>query len=312
MPDLSTPLLDAANAKLNPGLDCADYHINVETQEVDPDADTSDGDVNADGSNLIYYPQYSKGLCKSAEQQPESLQSSDLHDSAESCCDSHFSWKKAKCLEDSLDPPGIQQYNTNVITVDVHPKADSSDGDISSDAPNAIYYPAYSKSICKSDGQQPDFFQPSDLHDSAEACCDKHFSWNKVKCLEKPSQTKLTNTPAKHPTNKPSQQTVKSSKPSRKPRRRPSKLPTNKQRPSKGKKQQIGESTKNQTQKTKSPTKQPTNKKKEENENTEKKQKKNVKIKVGKRKQHQKILRKKMQQKKSQQKRKKMKTKKNQ
>ena len=77
MPDLSTPLLDAANAKLlDPGLDCADYH-NVETK------DTSDGDVNTGASNLIYFPQYSKGLCKSAEQQPESIQSSQIHKSAE-------------------------------------------------------------------------------------------------------------------------------------------------------------------------------------------------------------------------------------
>merc|ERR1711966_60008 len=129
--------------------------------------------------------------------------------SAEACCQSHFSWKKATCLKDSLDPPGIQQYNTNAITVEVQ-TADSSDGD-------TIYYPVFGQSLCKGDGQEPDFFKPSDLHVSAEACCDKHFDWKKDECLRNTLQTEV---PTEEPTNKPSRQ------PSKSPTKEPTKQPT--------------------------------------------------------------------------------------
>ena len=90
MPDLSTPLLNAANAKLlDPDMDCAGLdlstHINVMMDEVHPKTDTgetSEGDVHI-AANVIYYPEHSTGFCKSDGQHSEHLQPSNLHDSAE-------------------------------------------------------------------------------------------------------------------------------------------------------------------------------------------------------------------------------------
>merc|ERR1712085_8835 len=108
MPDLSTPLLDAANAKLlDPTMDCASRdlssQINAIMEKTHPKAGTNTGGENS------YYPARSKVLCKNDGQQADWLKPSDLFGSAESCCEHHFSWNTLKCLENSPDLPPILQ-----------------------------------------------------------------------------------------------------------------------------------------------------------------------------------------------------------
>ena len=83
MPDLSTPLLDATNAKLlNPGLDCASELNDVifEISGVIPGAPIT-----------IWYPAYAEGGCLSDGKESEWLSQSELFDSEEVsflyCCD---------------------------------------------------------------------------------------------------------------------------------------------------------------------------------------------------------------------------------
>lgn len=78
MPDLSTPLLDAANAKLiNPNLDCASLGHSADTTSAVIGGDAEAGNTSSES----YYPHFDTSSCSRLA--PDWFQESDVFESAE-------------------------------------------------------------------------------------------------------------------------------------------------------------------------------------------------------------------------------------
>ncbi len=81
MPDLSTPLLDAANAKLlNPTMDCASLDLSSGIGSVMSEAKPDDGNA---APSVIYYPSFDSASCLHDGVIPAWLQESDKFESAQ-------------------------------------------------------------------------------------------------------------------------------------------------------------------------------------------------------------------------------------
>ena len=80
MPDLSTPLLDAANAKLlNPDLDCASLDLSDSIGTVIGEARPDNGgNANAGVPEIAYYPSFNTGSCLHDGLQADWLKKSDI------------------------------------------------------------------------------------------------------------------------------------------------------------------------------------------------------------------------------------------
>lgn len=84
MPDLSTPLLDAANAKLlNPDLDCASLDLSAYVKEVISEAHPdSPGSAAAAGTGqaslTVYYPVYDVALCFNDGLEPDWMKADEM------------------------------------------------------------------------------------------------------------------------------------------------------------------------------------------------------------------------------------------
>jgi len=94
MPDLSTPLLDAANAKLrDPSLDCISI-AELKSHSISG----TDGPADQFES---YYPDFGNSICQSGDVLDlESMKSSDVFGNVHDCCLRHFSWNQ-NCVADS-------------------------------------------------------------------------------------------------------------------------------------------------------------------------------------------------------------------
>lgn len=103
MPDLSTPLLDAANAKLHdPDMDCASLDLSTQIvavmAEMHPGVPEATGgsdggsDAGSSAPEVIYYPDYGGQKCKNDGQQAGWLNPADLSNSVEVsiCCAPNF------------------------------------------------------------------------------------------------------------------------------------------------------------------------------------------------------------------------------
>jgi len=155
MPDLTTPLLDAANAKLlSPNLDCASFDLSddLASNTISPAAVLDDGIVSND-PETVYYPMFGSGSCAHDGLEPVWLRPTDLLGSAQACCEYHFSWDK-DCLT-----------NSEPVTIDMFAKAISP------------FYPSSLAHECLSDGNQPDWLTES-LYDNAEDCCRSHYGFS--------------------------------------------------------------------------------------------------------------------------------------
>ena len=85
--DFSTPLLDAANAKLlDPSLDCASLDLSTIGAVMNEMHITSQGASADAGPELVFYPAFGEGLCLSDGNHADWLQLSDMTNSAEVSC----------------------------------------------------------------------------------------------------------------------------------------------------------------------------------------------------------------------------------
>lgn len=94
--DKSTPLLDAANKKLeNPSLDCSTMS----------DADALVSKVKPEDAGPTYwYPLHDgSNSCTDDGNQPSYYKLSDLFDNEKECCEKHFSWASDCVTQDALD-----------------------------------------------------------------------------------------------------------------------------------------------------------------------------------------------------------------
>jgi len=110
MPDLSTPLLDAANAKLHdPSMDCADLDLSTSIEaimdEMHPRLDIDGASAAAPEVTYSYYPDYSESICLNDNEQSEWLNPALIFNSVQDCCKKQFKWNMASCLENSPDVP---------------------------------------------------------------------------------------------------------------------------------------------------------------------------------------------------------------
>jgi chitinase len=157
--DGSTPLLDAANAKLvNPGINCADMGNGAITSY-------TAGAAGEDAAEMPkFYPHFDSSICLSDGLQPSWLQASEIYDSAEDCCRESFKWN-TDCVAQSTPITGV------------------------------VFYPASGSYSCKSDGLQPAYMGEGDLFDNEEDCCAYHFSWVRVEdCIANGKVTTTTST----------------------------------------------------------------------------------------------------------------------
>jgi len=162
--DGSTPLLDAANAKLaNPSIDCADMGNGVSASYLIAEAGgEAAGEVAADKPK--FYPHFDSSTCLSDGLQPSWLQATDISDNPNDCCRNNFPW------------------NTDCVA-----QSTAIEGD--------IFYPASGSYSCKSDGKQPVYMAKDDLFNTEEDCCKYHFSWVAVEdCISNGKATTTTTT----------------------------------------------------------------------------------------------------------------------
>jgi len=173
MPDLSTPLLDAANAKLHdPSMDCADLDLSTSIEaimdEMHSRLDISDGaSAAAPEVTYSYYPDYRESICLNDNEQSERLNSS-----VQDCCKKHFKWNMASCLGNSPDVPAPDIVAEAASDFAAAPEV------------THLYYPDHIESTCLNGNEQPEWLNPADIFNSAKDCCDKHFKWNMASCLE--------------------------------------------------------------------------------------------------------------------------------
>lgn len=87
MPDFSTPLLDAANAKLlNPNLDCASLDLSDVINDLIGDAFTvgdPESDVAGGAPEVVYYPDRAGNVCLHDGLHPDWLKPSEIFNNAE-------------------------------------------------------------------------------------------------------------------------------------------------------------------------------------------------------------------------------------
>ena len=162
--DGSTPLLDAANAKLaNPSIDCADMGNGVSASYLIAEAGgEAAGEVAEDKPK--FYPHFDSSTCLSDGLQPSWLQAADISDNPNDCCRNNFPW------------------NTDCVA-----QSTAIEGD--------IFYPASGSYSCKSDGKQPVYMAKDDLFNTEEDCCKYHFSWVAVEdCISNGKATTTTTT----------------------------------------------------------------------------------------------------------------------
>jgi hypothetical protein len=137
--DTSTPLLDAANAKLvNPSLNCADIGGAVANYAA---AAGGEADVETE-----YYPHYDSSTCLSDGLAPSWLQNSEIFNNVNDCCTNNFPWN-TDCVAQSTPVTGT------------------------------VFYPDKGSYQCKSDGKQPPYMGAEQLFKNEEDCCKFHFSW---------------------------------------------------------------------------------------------------------------------------------------
>ena len=95
VPDLSTPLLDAANAKLlNKDLDCASLGLSTYIADAVEGVFTGlsvtggDGEGGGHGSvpTVVVYPSFARAICLSDGEQANWLQPSDMHNNVQVSC----------------------------------------------------------------------------------------------------------------------------------------------------------------------------------------------------------------------------------
>ena len=117
MPDLTTPLLDAANAKLlDPSLDCASLdlsdYINEIVSEAHPpqlilDAKGNSVPISSQVSLSKWYANFSDGVCLNDGQEPNWLKDEELFDTVQDCCAKKFNWNDA-CVANSPDSSPVE------------------------------------------------------------------------------------------------------------------------------------------------------------------------------------------------------------
>lgn len=151
MPDLSTPLLDAGNAKLlNPDLDCASLDLSDQIKEVVSDVHPQSNTAgDAPGAETMpWYPDRSKNVCVSDGNEPSWLPDADLTSSIQECCTKHFSWSQT-CLDDSAIESG------SISAEDVY-----------------VFYPSSMTDECLSDSNEPSWMSKESFYKSAEVRID--------------------------------------------------------------------------------------------------------------------------------------------
>jgi chitinase len=151
MPDLSTPLLDAANAKLlDPGLDCASMDLSDHVAQVVGEAFSQGHGEEGDGAPAaVYYPDFGSGVCLNDGMQSDWIQKSDTFDNLGECCDKHFSWNE-DCREDS--PDSLADPSAVDLVGQSPGELGTSDEIVPLDL---LYYPSQTGVECLNDGKQP-------------------------------------------------------------------------------------------------------------------------------------------------------------
>ena len=120
MPDLTTPLLDAANAKLlDPSLDCASLDLSDYIKEIVSEAHPPQQLIldDAEGNSVsiipqvqvssVWYANFSDGVCLNDGKEPNWLKDEELYDTVQDCCAEKFNWND-KCVEMSPDSSPVE------------------------------------------------------------------------------------------------------------------------------------------------------------------------------------------------------------
>lgn len=140
--DLSTPLLDAANAKLaNPSLNCADIGSGIAAFYTAAAAGGEEAAVDTK-----YYPHRDSGTCLSDGLQPSWMSRTEIFNNVHDCCKNNFPWN-TDCVAQSTPVTGV------------------------------IFYPDTDSYYCKADGRQPPYMAKDQLFNNEEDCCKFNFSW---------------------------------------------------------------------------------------------------------------------------------------
>jgi len=148
--DGSTPLLDAANAKLlNPDMDCASLDQSDEVMSEDMQ------EVSV--PERVFYPDFGRSKCLSDGVYEDMFKPEKLFDSAQRCCHTYFSSNEF-CVQKSEEANSAES------------KGPASMG--------ALYYPSSLSNACLSDGKQPEWLPKGSIHDTAEACCETHYGFS--------------------------------------------------------------------------------------------------------------------------------------
>ena len=158
MPDLSTPLLDAANAKLlDPNLDCGSYDV---SDYVGIEAAVEGGAVEADVANL-YYPNSDTATCLNDGLEAEWILEEDKYSSLTACCMAHFTWNN-ECVSSGELAVAVAELE---------------------DQTGVIWYSSSTAPECLSDGNQPSHYGLDSLHITAEVCCNVHYTGSYHDCI---------------------------------------------------------------------------------------------------------------------------------
>mmetsp|Transcript_43344 Transcript_43344/g.77906 ORF Transcript_43344/g.77906 Transcript_43344/m.77906 type:complete len:815 (-) Transcript_43344:179-2623(-) len=176
--DLSTPLLDAANAKLlNPTMNCTSLDLSDSINALIGEA-KPDGGGNGGASEIVFYPDFSNAKCLHDGLHSSWLQPGDMFNNAQGCCNKHFNWND-DCIQDSeADIPTAVDGQT-------------SDG--------VLYYPSDVAHQCNWDGKQPEWVPMDSLHDNLEECCEEHYGWSQDCIANSIKQATATAPPATAP-----------------------------------------------------------------------------------------------------------------
>lgn len=165
MPDLSTPLLDAANAKLlEPSLDCASLDLSTIGAVMSELHPSSQAAGNSE-SELVFYPDHGSGICRHDAQQSEWLKKSETSNNLQTCCNNNFSWNEAKCLDESPEsppPPAPKPLPSTPAAVNSEKVDSHSNGN------KPLYYPSSMEPACLSDGNQPEWLRLDSMFDNEE------------------------------------------------------------------------------------------------------------------------------------------------
>jgi chitinase len=194
LPDLSTPLLDAANAKLlDPNLDCASLDLSDITPLL------SEGRLDGGAVQVqkeVHYPNFSTASCLHDGLEADWLGPSDKFDTAEGCCDYHFSWNEG-CLQASkvddtaIDVAANVQYSasdeivsfaatptTNLVAL---PTASSNtvNGEVGEG-----FFPIFNQgtTTCSNAGSPPNWMSANDFKGTLSECC-QSYAFDYSECM---------------------------------------------------------------------------------------------------------------------------------